>query len=131
MARAVITAALLGALLAGCSDIYYDRRETIALGADDAVAANMAESVVDPWPPMSNNRNIAFNGARIQRAVECYRANRVTAPSDLNPSTSTEAGTPATASPTCQNTPAPTGSGSAQAPSGGSGVAAAGATAAR
>ena len=40
-AGARIAAALVARRpLAGCSDIYFDRRETIALGADDAVAAN-------------------------------------------------------------------------------------------
>ena len=39
----------LGALLGGCSDIYYDRRETVALGADDHIAANRVVQMVDPW----------------------------------------------------------------------------------
>jgi hypothetical protein len=71
-----------GATLGGCSDIYYDRRDTIALGAGDAVASNQVTHMVDPWPPHSGNRNIAFNGERMQRAVECYRANKVTTPVD-------------------------------------------------
>jgi hypothetical protein len=54
---------MLGAILAGCSDIYYDRRETISLGADDAVATNRVTHMVDPWPRYSDNRNLAFNGA--------------------------------------------------------------------
>ena len=66
--RAIAAAVVLGALLAGCSDIYYDRRETISLGAEDAVASNMAEEMVDPWPRYSNNNNLAFNGERMQRA---------------------------------------------------------------
>ena len=70
----------LGALLAGCSDIYFDRRETIALGAGDAVAANEVEQMVDPWPPHSGNNNIAFNGEQMQRAVECYRTDKVIQP---------------------------------------------------
>ena len=78
---------MLGALLAGCSDIYFDRRETIALGAGDAVAANQVEQMVDPWPPHSSNRNLTFNGERMQRAVECYRIDKVTQPVDLDPST--------------------------------------------
>ena len=40
----IAAAAALGALLAGCSDIYYDRRDTIALGAGDAVAANQVDA---------------------------------------------------------------------------------------
>jgi hypothetical protein len=85
--RGVAAAVMLGALLAGCSDVYFDRRETIALGAGDAVAANQVEQMVDPWPPNSNNKNLTFNGERMQRAVECYRIDKVTQPLDLDPST--------------------------------------------
>jgi hypothetical protein len=86
--RAVAATVILGALLAGCSsDIYFDRRDTIALGAGDAVAANQVEQMVDPWPPNSSNRNLTFNGERMQRAVECYRIDKVTQPVDLDPST--------------------------------------------
>jgi hypothetical protein len=85
--RGVAAAVMLGALLAGCSDVYFERRETIALGAGDAVAANQVEQMVDPWPPHSNNKNLTFNGERMQRAVECYRIDKVTQPVDLDPST--------------------------------------------
>jgi hypothetical protein len=93
-ARAIAAVVTLGALLAGCSDMYLDRRETVSLGAEDAVASNMAEEMVDPWPRYSNNNNLAFNGERMQRAVECYRKDKVTQPADLNPSTDSSA-TPA------------------------------------
>jgi hypothetical protein len=85
--RAVAATVMLGALLAGCSDVYFERRESIALGAGDAVAANQVEQMVDPWPPNSSNRNLTFNGERMQRAVECYRIDKVTQPVDLDPST--------------------------------------------
>jgi len=84
--RAVAAAVMLGALLAGCSDIYFDRRETVSLGAGDSVAANEVEQMVDPWPRYSNNKNLTFNGERMQRAVECYRIDKVTPPLDLDPS---------------------------------------------
>ena len=85
---AVAATVMLGALLAGCSsDIYFERRDSIALGAGDAVAANQVEQMVDPWPPNSNNKNLTFNGERMQRAVECYRIDKVTQPVDLDPST--------------------------------------------
>jgi hypothetical protein len=70
----------LGAALGGCSDIYYDRRETIALGADDHLATNEVLQMVDPWPRYVGNKNIAFNGQRMQAAVECYRYDKVTPP---------------------------------------------------
>ena len=85
--RGIAAAVMLGALLAGCSDVYFARREAIALGAGDAVAANQVEQMVDPWPPYSNNKALTFNGERMQRAVECYRIDKVTQPVDLDPST--------------------------------------------
>lgn len=90
-----------GITLSGCSDIYYDRRDTISLGAGDAIASNRDTHMVDPWPVYSANRNIAFNGERMQRAVECYRANKVTPPADLNTSPSLTGGTQAMPEPKC------------------------------
>lgn len=72
----------LGASLTGCSDLYLDRRDSIALSAGDAIAANEVEQMIDPWPAQSGNKNVAFNGERMQSAVERYRQNKVTAPQD-------------------------------------------------
>ncbi len=77
-ALAVLMAA--GALLGGCSDIYYDRRETVALGADDHIAANRVAQMVDPWPVYVGNKNLAFNGERMQAAVERFRHHQVIQP---------------------------------------------------
>jgi hypothetical protein len=87
--RAIAVCVALGALLGACSDIYYDRRETIALGAGDAVASNRIEQMVDPWPRYSANKNLAFNGQRMQAAVERYRNNKVIPP--VNATTSSVA----------------------------------------
>jgi hypothetical protein len=84
--RAIAAIVALGAFLAGCSDIYYARRDTIALSGGDAVAANMVEQMVDPWPANSGNTSIAFNGQKMQSAVERYRTDKVTQP--INPTTS-------------------------------------------
>ncbi len=74
----------LGTWLAGCADAdrYLDRRDSIALGAGDAVAANSAEQMVDPWPPYSGDKNIPFNGQKMQTAVERYRTGKVIPPAD-------------------------------------------------
>jgi hypothetical protein len=72
--------AVLGLALAGCSDIYYDRRETIALHAGDAMATNRVTHTIDPWSRASANRNIAFNGEKMQTAAERYRTGRVIPP---------------------------------------------------
>lgn len=72
--------------LSGCSDIYFDRRETVVPYAGDAKAINQITMMVDPWPPHSANRNIAFNGERMQGAVERYRTRNTIRP--MNPLTS-------------------------------------------
>ncbi|HLH96736.1 MAG TPA: hypothetical protein VKW08_16615 [Xanthobacteraceae bacterium] len=82
--------ACFAATLAGCSDIYFDRRETIALGADDHIAANEVGQMVDPWPRYVDRTNIAFNGERMQSAVERYRRHEVIQPMPLTNSASTE-----------------------------------------
>jgi hypothetical protein len=86
MARliAVAVAGVGGVALGGCSDLYYARRDTIALGAGDAIAANKVGEMYDPWPAHSGNTNIAANGQRMQSAVERYRFDRVIPPRDPN-----------------------------------------------
>jgi hypothetical protein len=54
----------------------------VALTGGDSVAANTATQMVDPWPPQSGNKNIAFNGEKMQAAVQRYRTDKVTQPSD-------------------------------------------------
>ena len=71
--KLVVAAITMAGVLSGCSDIYYDRRETVALGADDAIASNRVAQMIDPWPRYVQNKNIAFNGERAQAAVERYR----------------------------------------------------------
>jgi hypothetical protein len=78
--RALSLAFGLGAIVGGCSDIYYDRRETVLFGADNAVAANAAVQTTDPWPPGSANRNASTNGEVVAAAIERYRTGRVYIP---------------------------------------------------
>ena len=79
--RAVaVLAAVLGTALTGCSDIYFDRRESIAAHAGDAVATNQVTHMVDPWPRASGNRNLAFNGERMQTAVARHRTHTIIRP---------------------------------------------------
>jgi hypothetical protein len=65
-------------LLGGCSDIYYDRRETVTFHAGDAVASNKVVQMIDPWPRAAANRNIEYHGERMQRAADRYRKNKTT-----------------------------------------------------
>ena len=91
--KSIVLLVGLGALVGGCSDIYYDRRETVALGADDAVASNMVAQMVDPWPRYVGDKNIAFNGERMQAGVERYRKHEVIRP--ISPVTSSAIQAPA------------------------------------
>jgi hypothetical protein len=75
-------------VLTGCSDLYLDRRESISLSAGDDTYSNVVTHMVDPWPPASANRDIAFNGQRMQAAVERYRNNKVTSPTNAMTSSS-------------------------------------------
>jgi hypothetical protein len=77
-ARALMLTAALAAL-AGCSE-YTDRRDTIALNGGNAVAVNKVTQMVDPWPAVSGDKNIAFNGQKMQSAVQRYRNNQVIPP---------------------------------------------------
>jgi hypothetical protein len=80
--RRLALAALAGTglLAAGCSDLYYDRRDTISLSAGDAVATNIATHTIDVWPREAGETRIVSDGHVIQSAVERYRTNKVTPP---------------------------------------------------
>ena len=69
---------IVGAVLTGCADIYYDRRETVSFHAGDAAASNAAVQIIDPWPRAAADRNVAHDGERMQSAIERYRTNRTT-----------------------------------------------------
>lgn len=98
--RAAAFAAIsLGLFLTGCADFYaphegdsyLDRRDTIALSGGDAVAGNTVTQMVDPWPAYSGDRNIAFNGQKMQTAVERYRTGKVIEPVDPEEATTANA----------------------------------------
>jgi hypothetical protein len=74
--RGFVLAAVL-VMLGGCSE-YLDRRETLALSSGNAIATDKVTQMVDPWPRASANRNIGFEGNKMQTAFERYRTNQVT-----------------------------------------------------
>jgi hypothetical protein len=78
--RAIAAVVVIASAVAGCSEMYYDRRETVALGAGDAVATNKVTQMVDPWPAASANNNIAFNGQLMQSAQDRYNRGKVFTP---------------------------------------------------
>lgn len=93
--HASVIAITFAVALGGCSDIYYDRRDTVTAGAGDAVATNIVSQTVDIWPEAAGNRNIVFNGQKMQSAVERYRTNKVTPPQGIGTSSVGYAPTPA------------------------------------
>jgi len=91
--------ALIAATLAGCSDLYWDRRDSISLSAGDGLYSDQVTHMVDPWPAPSASRNIAFDGQKMQSAVERYRTNKVIPPVGLMTSSAGYQGSPQSAAP--------------------------------
>lgn len=77
---AVLGAIAAATMLSACSDIYYDRRQTILFGSGDAVATNRILQTADPWPPLAANRRLTYDGAVMATAVERYRSGQVIPP---------------------------------------------------
>ncbi len=53
--------------------MYFQRSDTVTLGAGNARDVNAATHIIDPWPRHVGNRRIPGNGDRLSRAVERYR----------------------------------------------------------
>ena len=53
--------------------------------------ADRVTHMVDPWPRASANRNIAFNGERMEAAFQRYRTGNVTQPQGINTGTTYQA----------------------------------------
>ena len=104
--RAIVATALLGAMLGGCSEYYFDRRDTITLYSGDAVATNRVTQMIDPWPVASGRRNIAYSGEKAATAAERYRTGRVIPPINATTSSAAYMGAQQSAQPTA-NSPAP------------------------
>jgi hypothetical protein len=78
--KAALGVLALATTLSACSDIYYDRRETVLFGAEDAVATNRILQTANPWPPLAANRRLTYDGAVMAIAVERYRTGNVIPP---------------------------------------------------
>ena len=90
-----LVATLLAASLGGCSEYYFDRRDTVSLHSGEAMAANRVTQTIDPWSPASGNRNIAYNGEKAAVASERYRTGHVIPPANALTMPSTMAVSPA------------------------------------
>lgn len=74
--RALALAVTLAASTSGCTSQYVERRETLALHAGNAAAANRAIHTIDPWPAAAARTDIEFSGRRIVDAIERYEAGK-------------------------------------------------------
>ena len=81
--RAIAPVLILAVLLGACSELYLDRRDSIGLSVGDALASDKAIQIVDPWPRLSNDRNIRFNGDKMQVAAARYRTGKVIPPKSI------------------------------------------------
>lgn len=89
MLRLAVFAAAL-AIIAGCSEYteYTDRRDMISIRGGDAVQTGKVAQMVDPWPRVSADRHIAYNGAVMESAITRYRTGRVYRPVGMGTSSS-------------------------------------------
>ncbi len=85
LALAIAAIAMPAILLQGCyEDEYLSRRDTISLGAGDAIATDQATHTVDPWPPYARDTDINLEGERARVAVRRYQQNKSIPPHGLN-----------------------------------------------
>jgi len=94
-----VAAVLLAAMLGGCSDLYWDRRDSVAFYAGDAPASNIAIHTIDPWPPEAAKRRLSTNGELMQKAAERYRTNKTTPLRPLGTSSVQTSAAPGAAAP--------------------------------
>ncbi|MCT7374650.1 hypothetical protein [Chelativorans salis] len=78
-ARSKAALALVSALpLAGCAD-YLNNRDTVTLGAGNAMEANVGIHTIDPFPPHADRVYIPGDGPAVARAQRIYRRSQVPA----------------------------------------------------
>jgi hypothetical protein len=90
-------------MLGGCSEYYFDRRDTITLYSGDAMATNRVTQMIDPWPVASGQRNIAYSGEKAATAAERYRTGRVIPPVNATTSSAAYAAAQQPAQPTANS----------------------------
>ena len=79
-------------LLAGCriENSYWDRRDTIMLGAGDAKAHNRAVHTIDPWPVYAKDTDLPADGKRMMVGIKRYQENQSLEPVGANTAESFE-----------------------------------------
>ncbi len=83
MARAIAALLLAATLGLGACEEYRANRDSIIAEHGNAVSNNIAVQTIDPWPPAARNNRIDVDGERAAKAIERYKAGRVTEPKGL------------------------------------------------
>jgi hypothetical protein len=52
---------------------YFQRSDSVTVGAGDAKQVNAASQMLDPWPPHVGDRRIPANGPRMTGAIQRYQ----------------------------------------------------------
>jgi hypothetical protein len=52
---------------------YFQRTDTVTVGAGNAKEVNAASQMLDPWPPHVRDRRIPADGARMTGAIQRYK----------------------------------------------------------
>ncbi|ANL30406.1 hypothetical protein AMC90_PB00088 (plasmid) [Rhizobium phaseoli] len=71
-AKRVLFVLAAAGLVSGCAD-YMNNRDTITFGVGNAVEANKAIHIQDPFPPEAQRTQIASDGKVIRRVVTQYQ----------------------------------------------------------
>lgn len=64
---------LAGAGLSACSNMYYERKDSITLSHGDSIETNKVLQIADPWPKGSQNTNIPMDPVKAAQAMYKYR----------------------------------------------------------
>ncbi len=76
MMRKLLGAAAVALALSGCSNQYFERKDTVTFSAGDAVAWNNAQMIPDPAPRSAYDTNIVTPGETAARAGNDYAQGR-------------------------------------------------------
>jgi hypothetical protein len=73
MHRAKLTLVIIASLHLAACDNYMDRRDSVTFGAGDAIAANKAMQIIDPWPQSARTIQHGVSGEQAEAIMEKFR----------------------------------------------------------
>lgn len=59
--------------LSACSNMYYERKDSVTISNGDSVEANKVLQIADPWPKGSQNTKIPMDPVKAAQAMYKYR----------------------------------------------------------